>query len=460
MSDKINKTSILVITSLASFLTPFMTSATNIALPIIGKEFSMNAVLIGWVATSYLLATAVFLVPFGKISDIFGRKKIFLYGVIIYTVSSILVALANTSFLLILFRVIQGFGSAMIFGTSIAILTSVFPFGERGKVLGINVAVTYLGLSSGPFLGGLLTQYLTWRSIFLFNGLLGVAIIILTLIMMKTEWTECKREKIDFLGSGIYGIGLLLLIYGLTILPKTLGFGLVIISLIAIFIFISWELKIANPILNIRLFRNNIGFGFSNLAASINYSATAAVGFLISLYLQNVKGLSPSRAGVILIAQPIMMSIFSPFAGRLSDKIEARITASIGMAITLIALVLLIPLKTNTPTTYIVIDLLILGLGFAIFSSPNMNAIMSSVGKEYYGVASGTLATMRMVGQMFSMGIAMFVISLIMGRVQIAPANFGLFLKSTRIAFTIFSVLCFGGIFASLARGKLRQTNS
>jgi MFS family permease len=176
--------------------------------------------------------------------------------------------------------------------------------------------------------------------------------------------------------------------------------------------------------------------------------------------LQNVKGLSPSRAGVILIAQPIMMSIFSPFAGRLSDKIEARITASIGMAITLIALVLLIPLKTNTPTTYIVIDLLILGLGFAIFSSPNMNAIMSSVGKEYYGVASGTLATMRMVGQMFSMGIAMFVISLIMGRVQIAPANFGLFLKSTRIAFTIFSVLCFGGIFASLARGKLRQTNS
>jgi MFS family permease len=242
-----------------------MTSATNIALPIIGKEFSMNAVLIGWVATSYLLATAVFLVPFGKISDIFGRKKIFLYGVIIYTVSSILVALANTSFLLILFRVIQGFGSAMIFGTSIAILTSVFPFGERGKVLGINVAVTYLGLSSGPFLGGLLTQYLTWRSIFLFNGLLGVAIIILTLIMMKTEWTECKREKIDFLGSGIYGIGLLLLIYGLTILPKTLGFGLVIISLIAIFIFISWELKIANPILNIRLFRNNIGFGFSNL---------------------------------------------------------------------------------------------------------------------------------------------------------------------------------------------------
>lgn len=488
MSDKTNKISILVITSLASFLTPFMSSATNVSLPVIGKEFSMNTVLIGWVATSYLLATAVFLVPFGKISDIFGRKKIFLYGVIIYTVSSILVALAHTSFLLILFRVVQGFGSAMIFGTSVAILTSVFPIGKRGKVLGINVAVTYLGLSSGPFLGGLLTQYLTWRSIFLFNGLLGVVIVILTLTMIKAEWiypapmlkdlsdnstginsnatpskhwggAGCKREKIDFLGSGIYGIGLLLLIYGLTILPKTLGFGLVAISLIAIFIFILWELKITNPILNVRLFRSNAGFGFSNLAASINYSATAAVGFLLSLYLQNVKGLSPSRTGVILIAQPIMMSIFSPFAGRISDKIEARITASIGMAITLIALVLLVPLKTNTPTTYIVIDLLVLGLGFAIFSSPNMNAIMSSVDKEYYGVASGTLATMRMVGQMFSMGIAMLIISIIMGRVQIVPSNYWLFLKSTKIAFTVFSILCFGGIFASLARGKLKQTN-
>ncbi len=460
MSDKINKISVLVITSLASFLTPFMSSATNVSLPIIGKEFSMNAILLGWVATSYLLATAVFLVPFGKIADIFGRKKVFLYGVIIYTVSSILVALANTSFLLILFRVVQGFGSAMIFGTSVAILTSVFPIGERGKVLGINVAVTYLGLSSGPFLGGLLTQYLTWRSIFLFNGLLGVVIIILTLIMLKTEWTECKREKIDFLGSGIYGIGLLLLIYGLTILPKTLGVGLVIISLIAIFIFILWELKITNPIMNVRLFQSNIGFGFSNLAASINYSATAAVGFLLSLFLQNVKGLSPSRTGVILIAQPVMMSIFSPFAGRLSDKIEARITASIGMAITFISLLLLIPLRTNTATSYIIIDLLILGLGFAIFSSPNMNAIMSSVDKEYYGVASGTLATMRLIGQMFSMGIAMLIISIIMGRVQIEPSNYGLFLKSTKIAFIVFSILCFGGIFASLARGKLKQLPS
>jgi len=434
-----------------------MSSAINVSLPVIGRQFSMNAVLLGWVATSYLLATAVFLVPFGKISNIYGRKKMFLLGIIIFTISSILTALANTPFLLIICRVLQGIGSAMIFGTSIAILTSVFPLNERGKVLGINVAVTYLGLSSGPFIGGLLTQYLSWQSIFLFNGLLGLITIILILTMMKAEWTEGKQEKIDFLGSAIYGIALLLLIYGLSILPKSLGFISVGVSLVVIFIFILWELKVPNPVLNINLFKNNIGFAFSNLAAAINYSATSAVGFLLSLYLQNIKALSPTKTGIILIAQPVMMAVFSPLAGRLSDRIEPRITASIGMVITLISLLLLIPINANTTIAYIIIDLLILGLGFAVFSSPNMNAIMSSVDKEYYGVASGTLATMRLFGQMLSMGIAMLLFSIIMGRVKISPQYFELFLKSTKIAFSIFTVLCFGGIFASLARGRLRN---
>jgi EmrB/QacA subfamily drug resistance transporter len=457
MTDKTNKISILAITSLASFLTPFMSSAINVTLPVIGRRFAMNAVLLGWVATSYLLATAVFLVPFGKISDIYGRKKIFLLGIIIYTISSILTALANTPFLLILCRVLQGIGSAMIFGTSIAILTSVFPLNERGKVLGINIAVTYLGLSSGPFIGGLVTQYLSWQSIFLLIGLLGLITFVLILTTMKTEWTEGKQEKIDFLGSAIYGIALLLLIYGLSILPKSLGFALVGVSLVAIFIFILWELKVPNPVLNINLFKHNIGFAFSNLAAAINYSATSAVGFLLSLYLQNIKALSPTKTGIILIAQPVMMAVFSPLAGRLSDRIEARITASIGMVITLISLLILIPINANTTIAYIIIDLLILGLGFAVFSSPNMNAIMSSVDKKYYGVASGTLATMRTVGQMFSMGIAMLLFSIIMGRVKITPEYYGLFLRSTRIAFSIFAVLCFFGIFASLARGRVRN---
>ena len=457
MNGKINRTSTLIITTLAAFLTPFMASSVNVALPLISRQFGMNAILLSWVVTAYMLAAAVFLVPFGRIADIYGRKKIFLYGLIIFTFASMLVAISNTSLMLIFSRALQGIGGALTFGTGTAILISVYPSSERGKVLGINIGAVYLGLSLGPFIGGILTQYFGWQSIFLINVPLGLIVITLTVWKMKEEWTECKDEKLDIGGSVLYGLTLPLVMYGLSILPKLSGFILIVSGAIGIWILIAREEKVLYPILNVNLFKKNITFAFSNLAAAINYSATSAVGFLLSLYLQNIRGLSPKDAGLVLVSQPIIMAIFSPLAGRLSDKIEPRITASIGMAFSFIGLLLLVPLNANTHLGFITFNLIILGFGFALFSSPNTNAIMSSVDKKYYGVASGTLATMRMIGQMFSMGIAMLLFSVIMGRVKISPEYYGLFLRSTKVAFAIFSVLCFGGIFASLARGRLRN---
>lgn len=434
-----------------------MASSINVALPLISQKFGMNAVLLSWVVTAYMLAAAIVLVPFGRIADIYGRKKIFLSGVIIYTFASLLAVFSNSSFLLIFSRVLQGIGGALTFGTGTAILISVYPFSERGKVLGINIGAVYLGLSFGPFLGGILTQYFGWQSIFLVNVPLGLIVIVLTIWKMKEEWVECKEEKLDLASSIIYGLTLLFIMYGLSILPKTFGFIFIILGLFGIFLLIDREAKVPYPILNINLFKKNITFAFSNLAAAINYSATSAVGFLLSLYLQNVRGLSPKDAGLVLVSQPVIMAIFSPLAGRLSDKIEPRITASVGMAFSFIGLLLLVPLNASTPISFIVFNLIILGFGFALFSSPNTNAIMSSVDKKYYGVASGTLATMRMIGQMFSMGIAMLLFSIIMGRVKISPEYYGVFLKSIKVAFSIFAILCFFGIFASLARGKVRN---
>jgi len=436
-----------------------MASSITVALPLISRQFGMNAILLSWVVTAYMLSAAVFLVPFGRIADIYGRKKIFLYGLIVFTFASLLAAIANSSLLLILSRVLQGAGGALTFGTGTAILISVYPFNERGKVLGINIGAVYLGLSLGPFLGGILTQYFGWQSIFIVNIPLGLIVIILTIWKMKEEWIECKDEKLDISGSIIYGLTLLLVMYGLSILPQLFGFILIVLGMVGVLLLIVREEKVPYPILNVNLFRQNITYAFSNLAAAINYSATSAVGFLLSLYLQNIKGLNPKDAGLVLVSQPVIMAIFSPLAGRLSDRIEPRITASIGMGLSFVGLLLLVPLNINTSISYIIINLIILGFGFALFSSPNTNAVMSSVDKKYYGVASGTLATMRMIGQMFSMGIAMLLFSIIMGRVKITPEYFGLFLKSTKIAFSIFSILCFGGIFASLARGKLRNNN-
>jgi EmrB/QacA subfamily drug resistance transporter len=446
----------LIILTLPSFLTPFAVSSVNIALPSIGREFAMDAISLSWVPSAYILSSATLLVPFGRVADLYGRKKIFSYGILIYTVSSLFLALSYSAEMVIGFRVIQGIGAAMIFAPAVAILTSVFPAEERGKALGINVAAVYSGLSLGPVVGGFLTQHFGWRSLFILNIPFGLMILFLTFWKLKGEWVEGKGERFDFIGAAVYGLTLISIMYGFSLLPGITGYGFILIGILGIFVLIKWETKVKHPLLNVDLFRKNAVFAFSNLAALINYSATFAVSFLLSLYLQYTKGLTPQEAGLILIAQPVLQAFCSPIAGRWSDRVEPRRVASFGMALTAVGLFSFVFLSEQTTVGFIILNLLLLGLGFGLFSSPNTNAVMSSVDKRFYGVASATLGTMRMIGQMFSMGIAMLIFSIYIGKIQIAPQHYALFLKSVRTAFIVFAILCLGGIFASLARGKVR----
>jgi len=456
VSNGTSKGAVLLVATMASFLFPFMLSAVNIALPTIGKELSLDAVMLGWIATAYLLSSATLLVPFGRIADIYGRKKIFTCGIVILTLSALFSGMANSATMLISCRVFQGVGGAMLAGTAVALLTTVFPANERGKILGINVAATYIGLSLGPVLGGVLTHHLGWRSIFFLGAFLGLAVIGVVLWKLKGEWTGAKGERFDLVGSVIYILGLVALVYGFTLLPAMSGVGLIIGGIIGLSAFTRWEMRTRSPVLDLSLFRNSKAFTFSNLAALINYSATFAVSFLISLYLQYLKRFNPESAGLILVAMPAMQAIFSPLAGRLSDRIEPRLIASAGMALTTIGLIIFVFLNAQTPLELIIGNLLLVGFGFALFSSPNTNAVMSSAPNTAYGVASATLATMRQVGMVLSMGIAMLMFTLYIGRVQITPEYYPLFQQSMKTAFIIFAVLCFGGIFASLARGKVR----
>jgi EmrB/QacA subfamily drug resistance transporter len=451
-----NRRVALFVTTLGAFLIPFMGSSINIALPSIGKEFAMDAVLLGWVTASYLLAAAIYLAPFGRMADIYGRKKVFSYGFVIYTLSSFLSVISTSPFLLISSRALQGIGGSMTYSTGVAILMSVFPPGERGKVLGINVAAVYSGLSCGPVLGGLLTHHFGWRSIFLANVPLGFLIVILTFSKLRGEWTEAKGEKFDFAGTLLYSFALLTIMYGFSRLSGVEGIFLILLGAMGVWAFVKWEIKSKSPIFNTELFRNNNVFVFSNLAALINYSATYAVSFLLSLYLQFIKVFSPQDAGMILVSQPIMQALFSPFTGRLSDRIEPRIVASTGMVLTAVGLFLLIFLDEKTTTPFIIASLILLGLGFALFSSPNTNAVMSSIEKRFYGVASGKLGTMRTTGMMLSMGMAMLIFTLYIGRTQITPPYYPLFIKSVKTAFFFFAIFCLAGIFASLSRGRVR----
>jgi len=446
---------VLIVSTMSAFITPFLVSSVNIALPAIGKEFALDAITMSWIVTAYLLAAAIFLVPFGRIADIYGRKKIYLTGTLVITISSFLAAHASSSIMLISARLLEGLGGAMIFGTGIAILISVYPLQERGRVIGINVAGTYLGLSLGPFIGGWLSYSFGWRSIFMIIVPIGIIILALLFWKVAGEWSEAKGERFDVGGSLLYSAAILAVMYGFSRLPEVTGFILILSGSILMILFIAWELRSDFPVLNMRLFRSNIAFTFSNLAALINYSATYALTFLLSLYLQYVKGLNAQHAGFILIFQPVMMFLFSPFAGRLSDRVEPRLVASLGMGLTAIGLAMLVLLDRSTALTYIIGCLILLGLGFALFSSPNTNAVMSSVGKKFYGVASGTLSTMRLTGQMLSMGIVTMIMALFIGKNMITPENFIMFIKSMKTAFTAFALLCALGVLASLARGRV-----
>jgi len=448
---------ILLIAVLAGFLTPFDGSAVNIALPNIGAEFHMDAVALSWVATAYLLSSALFLVPFGKIADIYGRKKVFLYGIFVFTVASLVMTMVRSSEMLLFVRIIQGIGSSMIFGTAVAILTSTFSAGERGKALGIYITSVYLGLSLGPFLGGVLTENLGWRSIFSINVPIGIATALLVVWKLKGEWAECRGETFDITGSIIYGVALVAIMYGFSVLPGATGVFLVIAGCLCMAAFIRYEQRQPFPVLNTRLFSESRVFAFSNLASLINYSATYAVAFLLSLDLQYTHGFSPEYAGFILVAAPLMQAVVSPFAGRLSDRIDPGIIASVGMGLTALGLFMLVFLGQDTPLWYIVIALLVVGFGFGLFSSPNTNAIMSAVQKRYYGVASGMVSTMRTLGQLLSMGIAMMIFAIIIGRVEITPAYYPRFVDSLHYAFVLFTILCVIGIFASLVRTNTKQ---
>jgi len=449
-----DKRIVLFIAALVGFLIPFDGSAVNIALPVMAAEYHLDAITLSWITTAYLLTSAVFLVPFGKIADIYGRKRVFLYGIVIFTAASLVMTMVPSPEMLIAIRLIQGFGGAMIFGTALAILSSIFSPGERGRALGIYIMAVYLGLTMGPFLGGILTGYLGWRSIFWVNVPLGIAACLLILWRLQGEWAECVGEKFDLKGSVLYACSLVAVMLGLSAVPDLIGVLLLGVGIMLGVIFVLYELRVPVPVLDLRLFTRNRVFAFSNLAALISYCATYAVTFLLSLDLQLTRGFSPEQAGSILIVLPAVQALLSPVAGRLSDRTDSQVLASIGIGLTAIGLFPLIFISESTPIWYLIACLIILGAGFGLFSSPNINAIMSSVERKYLGVASGMNGTVRLVGQMLSMGIVMMLFALFIGPVVITPEYFPEFIQSLRYAFLIFTVLSLIGVMASLMRGK------
>jgi len=460
MQPPVSRFATLFSVCVAHFLMPFMMSAVAVSLPVIGREFGASALQLGLVETTYVLSASIFLLAMGRLGDIHGRRRVFEFGIAVFTLAGGLLSQAWSVETVIAFRFLQGMGGAMVMGTTMAIVVSAFPAEERGKALGIAVASVYAGISCGPFLGGALVTAYGWRVLFILSVPLGIATFLTIRKKIHGDWAEAAGEPFDWKGSLIYGVALLLLIVGASRLDHGLwAWGVAASGIAGLCLFAVYESRVQYPILNVGLLRENRIFALSNLAALFNYAATFGVTFFLSLYLQYVKGMNPREAGSVLIIQPVVQTLFSPFCGRLADRFPAPFVATTGMALCAVGLGTAATLTASSSLVHVMVMLGFLGMGFALFSSPNTSVIMGSVPPHYLGVATGLSSTMRTLGMMTSMTIITVIFSIFMGDQTVTSETRSLFLLSMRTALWIFSALCGAGIFCSIGRLRVAGQN-
>lgn len=452
-----NRRTAFAVILISSLINPLISAAVNVALPSIGHEFGFSTAALSWVSLSFLLASAALLLPLGRFADLNGQRNVFLTGTILIAFSALGAAIAPDGAVLIAFRVFQGFGSAMVFGTGMAIVTSLFEPKDRGKMIGINVTSVYLGLTLAPLIGGFLTDSFGWRSIFFTTIPVSMITAILGFWALPKDRKLVRKNPFDFVGTALYIPAITLSVFGFSQLPHLHAAVLLTIGIVLLILFAKQQLKVDYPLLDLRLLFGNKPFALANAAAFINYAATFALTFMLSLLLQYAYGLSPRSAGMWLLVPSICMMVTAPLAGKLSDKIDPGIPASIGMGMTGIGLLILTVLPAGFHLNLMLFPMAIIGIGLGLFSSPNTNAIMSGVEKRFLGVASALVSTMRVTGQAVSMGIAALVIHAVLGSSQVTTETLPQFYLAARIVLGGSAVICGFGVFASMARIQLKS---
>ena len=448
-----NKNLILIICTVLSFFTVFAVNAVTIVVPSIAAEFHMSNIVQNWVTIIFLLVVAVLSVPAGQISGKYGLKKVTCVSIVLFIIISIVNVLVTSQEQFLACRLILGISLSFINVTSMAMIVNAFPAEERGKALGINITGVYVGLSLSPVIGGILNYNLGWKSVVLFGVPFLFVILALLLTRIDEEWSSFENIPLDIKGSFAYGIGMVLFMYGFTILNTPLGILMVILGIIILVIFALIELKQKYPVFDVRFFKNN-KFLSANFASLCAYLATYAVMTILNYHLQYIKGFDSQTAGIILLVAPLCQVVLAPIAGRLSDKFVPQILAAIGMALGTLSLFLFSSLDSTTSMGFLVVSMIAYGIGFGLFSPPNTNVIMGSVPPKDTSVASASVATMRTVGQAMSMGILTLVFAFVMGNVPIIEQYYPLLITSCQITCLISMLLCVASVFASLVGFK------
>lgn len=408
-------TTALIAVCTGYLIAPMGMAAVNVAIPALAQDLQANASKVAWLPTLYILASVAFMLPFGKLADNYGRKRIYALGLILNAMSAFMCAVATNIDWILFWRFVQGAAGAMIFSTGVAIITSVTPANKRGSALGILAAFVYIGLTIAPAIGGWLTEWLGWRAVFYFQIPLMLALVIFIKCNLHGEWKNDVHSRFDWIGSGIFATFAVSLVYGLSKLPSALGIFLVALSLCSLVAFIVHQSRDKQPLIRVQMFRESRVFSMSLLTSFLMYASNFAIIFLLSLYLQYIKGFGPAYAGQILLVQALVMATVAPFAGKLSDRFEPRIIATLGCSIVAVGFALLIQLNTQTSALYIALALAVIGFGFGLFSTPNNSAIMGAVKEQEVGVASASMNLSRTIGNLVGMSLVNLMIHYYLG---------------------------------------------
>ncbi len=447
---------ILITVCIAQFMAPFMLTSVGVALPSLGWELGASAVQLGLVEQLYTVSLAISMLTFGRFGDIVGQRGLFAVGLSIFTLLSLSLGFAGNIRMVMLFRFVQGIGASMVLAGSMALVAAAYPPELRARKIGLVSTYTYAGLSLGPVIGGYVTLHFGWRQVFLLAVPFGVAAIAMALIGMKGMEKNASGEKMDWKGSMAYAISVGLVMTGAAHAKNALfGWPMIAAGIAGLVLFIWMEKKSQSPLLDVTLLSKNRFFALSCPAALGNYAATFGIIFLMSLFLQYAKGLSARQAGFVLLMQPLMQFVASPVAGRLAESFDLTKVATAGMLASFTGLLLAaFTLGPHVPLWLVILELMLIGAGFGIFITPNSTAIMGSVERRQFGVASGMIGAMRTLGMAASLTAISLIFSLFMGQHEISPETLPAFLLSMKTGLVLYAIFSCLGVIFSFGRGK------
>lgn len=447
---------ILLTVCIAQFMAPFMLTSVGVALPSLGRDLGASAVQLGLVEQLYVLSLAMTMLTFGRFGDIVGQRSLFLAGLCVFTLFTFSVGFSTSIHMVMGFRFVQGIGAAMVLSGSMALVAAAYAPELRARKIGLVSACTYAGLSTGPVIGGWVTLHFGWRHVFLMAVPIGLAAIVACLFGMQDMSRNASGESMDWKGSLVYAVSIGLVMTGAAHANKPLlGLPMIVAGVIGIIVFIRMESGSASPLLDVRLLTRNRFFTLSCLAALGNYAATFGIIFLMSLFLQYAKDLTPRQAGFVLLMQPLMQVVASPIAGRLAERVDITRLATGGMLASSAGLLMAaFTAGTGVPLWIVVLELMLIGTGFGIFITPNTTAIMGSVERRQFGVASGMIGAMRTLGMAVSLTTISLIFSLVMGEHEIGRETLPAFLLSMKAGLVVYAVFSCLGVILSLGRGK------